>query len=103
VDDVTYWPILASSYSEQHLDESDRPFSCHEPHARGEIAPGGTMKRKLVLATAAVAAAAAAVMPGAGLANADTDLTRCFGVGPYGVGTGLTGGGVGWGTRACVD
>ncbi len=62
------------------------------------------MKRKLVIASAAVAAAAAAVVPAAGLANADDpDFGRCFGYGPYGIGTGLTGGGVGWGTRACVD
>ena len=62
------------------------------------------MRRKLVLAAAAVAAVAAAAVPAAGLAGADDpDFTRCFGVGPYGVGTGLTGGGVGWGPRACVD
>ena len=59
------------------------------------------MKRKLVIATAAVAAA---VVPAAGLASADDpDFGRCFGYRPYGIGTGLTGGGVGWGTRACVD
>ena len=62
------------------------------------------MNRKLVIATAVVAAAAAAIVPTTGLASADDpDFTRCFGVGPFGVGTGLTGGGEGWGTRACVD
>ena len=51
------------------------------------------MRRKRVITAAAVAAAAAAVVPAAGLASADDpDFDRCSGYGPYGIGTGLTGG-----------